>query len=127
VSAAPRPVATQVVPPPAPKATEVFFDLGAELAVTDGPDRGKHFNLTKPAITIGRSGARQNDVTLSDASVSREHAKIIYSAAEKTFRLINESATNPVRLNGNAVDTALIKDGDTLQLGSTIFKFNKRA
>jgi len=127
VSAAPRSVATQVVPPPAPKATEIFFDLGADLAVTAGPDNGKRFSLTKPTITLGRSGARQNDITLSDSTVSREHAKIIYSTAEKTFRLINESTTNPVRLNGNPIDTAVIKDGDTLQLGSTIFKFSRKA
>jgi hypothetical protein len=126
-AAAPRAsAATQVVPPPAAKATEVFFDLGMELVITDGPDKGKRFPLTKTAITLGRSGSRQNDVTLSDGTVSREHAKIIYAAAEKTFRLINESTTNPARLNGNPIDAVAIKDGDTIQIGSTIMKFSKK-
>ena len=127
-AAPPRPAsaATQVVPPPAPKATEIYFDLGMELSVTDGPDRGKRFPFTKPTMTIGRSGARQNEITLSDGTVSREHAKIIYAAAEKTFRLINESTTNPARLNGNPIDAVVIKDGDTIQVGSTILKFGKK-
>jgi hypothetical protein len=120
-----RGAATQLVPPPAAKATEVFFDLRAELVINDGPDRGKRFNLTKTTITIGRSGARQNDVTLSDSTVSREHAKIIYSVNEKTFRLINESATNPARLNGNPVDTAILNDSDTIQTGATVFQFKR--
>jgi hypothetical protein len=127
VNAAPRAMATQVVPPPAPKATEVYFDLGMELVATDGPDRGKRFPITKPTITMGRGGARQNDITLSDGTVSREHAKIIYAAAEKTYRLINESATNPARLNGNPIDAVVIKDGDTIQVGATILKFGKKA
>jgi pSer/pThr/pTyr-binding forkhead associated (FHA) protein len=124
----PRPssAATQVVPPPAAKGTEIYFDLGMELSVTDGPDRGKRFPLTKSTITIGRSGSRQNEITLSDSTVSREHAKVIYAAAEKTFRLINESTTNPARLNGNPIDAAVIKDGDTIQVGSTIMKFSKK-
>jgi hypothetical protein len=129
VNAAPQrsaSAATQVVPPPAAKATEIYFDLGMELSITDGPDRGKRFPFTKPTITIGRAGARQNDITLSDGTVSREHAKIIYAAAEKTFRLINESTTNPARLNGTPIDAVVIKDGDTIQVGSTILKFVKK-
>lgn len=122
-----RSMATQVVPPPTPKATEIYFDLGMELVVTDGPDRGKHFPITKPTITMGRSGARQNDITLSDGTVSREHAKIICATAEKNYRLINESATNPARLNGNPIDAAAIKEGDAIQIGATILKFSKKA
>ena len=128
VSAAPKPAAaTQVMPPPAAKGTEVYFDLGMDLVVTDGPDKGKRFPITKPAITLGRTGgSRQNDVTLADGTVSREHAKILYAAAEKTFRLINESTTNPARLNGNPIDAVVIKDGDSIQIGATILKFSKR-
>jgi hypothetical protein len=121
--AVPQP--TQAVPPPAGKATEVFMELHAELTVTDGPDRDKCFNLTKPAINIGRSGGRLNEVTLSDSTVSREHARILYSSRDKTFQLINESATNPARLNGNPVDKAILKDSDTIQLGATILRFKQ--
>lgn len=108
-----------------PKSTEMFIDLGAEVVAMDGPDRGRHFNLTKPMITIGRAGGRANEITLTDHTVSREHAKIVYAMADKTFRLINESTTNPVRLNGNPVDTAQLHDNDVIQLGATSLKFKK--
>jgi pSer/pThr/pTyr-binding forkhead associated (FHA) protein len=110
---------------PAVKATEVYMELRAELTVSDGPDRGRHFNLTKPVITIGRSGGRQNDITLSDATVSREHARIVYSASDRTFQLVNESAVNPVLLNGNAVDKNMINDNDTIRMGATTLQFKR--
>ncbi len=123
---APRDAApTQVAPPPPPKATEMYLNLEAELSVAEGPDRGRKFPLTKPVVTLGRSGGRQNDIQLSDSTVSREHAKILYSTADKTFRLINESTTNPARLNGSPVDAVLVKDGDSIQLGATVLKFRK--
>lgn len=110
---------------PVSKATEVFVDLGAELQAIEGPDRGKLFQLTKPSVTLGRSGARQNDITLSDSTVSRTHAKIIYSFGEKAFMLINESTTNPVRLNNEPKETARLADNDVIQLGATVLRFKK--
>ena len=91
----------------------------------DGPDRGKHFVLTKPRIGIGRSGSRQNEVTLTDETVSREHAKIIYSSSDQSFRLINESSTNPVKVNGNAAESVLLQDDDVIKLGASSLKFKK--
>jgi len=91
--------ATRYVPPPAQAAaaaaTTLFVDLGADLVVTEGADAGNKFALTKPRITIGRAGGRQNDVTLGDPSASREHAKIVFNQADQSFRFFNESSTNP--------------------------------
>jgi hypothetical protein len=113
--------------PPAPvsKATEVFYEVGAEIEVLEGPDSGKRFRLTKPVITIGRSGERQNDVTLTDATVSRAHARIMYSMHTKTFLLINESATNPIQVNGNPIETRHINEEDSIRLGATLLKLRE--
>ncbi|MGA2262449.1 MAG: FHA domain-containing protein [Acidobacteriota bacterium] len=92
---------------------------------TCGPDRGKRFKLTKPAIAIGRGGGRQNDITLSDSTVSREHAQILFSASEMTIQLINDSTTNPARLNGGPVDKFVLKDGDIIQLGASVLQFKR--
>lgn len=122
--------ATRFVPPKpvAPAAaTTVFVDLGADLVVAEGPDAGKKFPLTKPRITLGRRGGRQNEVELSDQSVSREHAKIIYNPTDQTFNLINESVTNPARVNGTAVESALLQPNDMIQLGSTTVKFVRKS
>lgn len=57
--------------------------------------------------------------------MSREHAQILYSASELTFQLINDSTTNPARLNGNPVDKAALKDGDIIQLGASVLQFKR--
>lgn len=107
-------------------ATTIFVDLGADLVVAEGPDTGKKFPLTKPRITIGRRGGRANEVELTDQSVSREHAKIVYNPTDQTFNLINESTTNPARVNGTAIESALLQNNDLIQLGSTGLKFVRK-
>lgn len=129
---APSPdLATRFVPPPvvapaASAATVLFVDLGADLLVASGPDAGKRFPLTKPRITIGRSGGRQNEVELNDSSVSREHAKIVFTPTDQTFSLINESSINPVRVNGVASESTVLQDNSTIQLGATTLTFIRR-
>ena len=112
--------------PAAAAATTLFMDLGADLVVTEGADAGNTFQLTKPRITIGRAGGRQNDVTLADSSASREHAKIVFNQADQSFRFFNESSTNPARINGTVVESALLKHNDRIQLGATSMTFVKR-
>lgn len=116
-------LAHRAAPAPEVKATEIFRDLGAELSVLDGPEKGRAFPLTKPRIAIGRAGGRANDLTLHDDTVSREHARIVHTPADGTFRLINESGTNPVLVNGQEVESALLQDGDVIRLGATSLKF----
>src|SRR5205085_2508287 len=72
---------TRIVEAPLPALaapTEIFLDVGASVEVTNGPDEGRQFMLSKPRISIGRPGARANEITLNDDTVSREHARIVY-------------------------------------------------
>ncbi len=110
---------------PAGSATEVVTRLGGELSVSSGPDRGKSLSIGKTVCTIGRPGPRRNDLELTDTTVSREQAKIIYAAADKSFKLINESSTNPTRVNGSSVDAVVLQDGDRIEFGNTSVTFRK--
>lgn len=109
----------------AAKGTEVFTRLGGELSVSEGPDRGRNFVIGKPTTLIGRSGQRKNDFELGDATTSREQAKIIYSLTDRSFKIINESTTNPTRVNGSLVDAVVLQDGDKIEFGNTVVKFKK--
>ena len=75
-------------------------------------------------MTFGRSGRRQNDIELSDTTISREQARFVHEAETSTLRLINESATNQTKVNGQPVDNAVLKDGDIIQCGATVVKFS---
>jgi hypothetical protein len=109
----------------ASKGTEVFTRLGGELTVSEGPDRGRTFSIGKTSILIGRSGQRKNDFELTDTTTSREQAKILYNSADRLFRIVNESTTNPTRVNGNPVDSAVLQDGDKIEFGNTVVRFKK--
>jgi hypothetical protein len=133
---APMPMPTQVSSPAtqvssgsatmvASKGTEVFTRLGGELTIAEGPDRGRTFAIGKPTVLIGRSGQRKNDFELTDSTSSREQAKIIYNSADRSFKLVNESTTNPTRVNSSTVDSVVLQDGDKIEFGNTVVRFKK--
>jgi hypothetical protein len=118
---APAPIA----PPPA-DATQRFVSLGADLVVERGPDKGREFPLHKPVTTIGRPGARKNDVELADDTVSKDQASIYYDHSRRQFSIANESATNPTAVNGAQISgPTLLENGSLIELGRTILRFKK--
>lgn len=106
--------------------TQVYLNLGADIVVEKGPDKGKEFALTKLATTIGRAGARKNDIELTDDTVSKEQATINYDNAKKIFSILNESSTNPTRIGGSAVSgSAVLENNTVLEMGRTQLRFRK--
>lgn len=119
---------TAQIPYEAPEAakTQVYVDLGASLVVEKGPDSGKDFPLTKTSATIGRAGARRNDIELSDETVSKEQATIHFNNSKKAFSVVNESGTNPTKVNGAAVSgPAPLENNATVEMGKTVLRFRK--
>ena len=80
----------------------------------------KDIELTGEPLSIGRS--READIPLLDDKVSRVHCGIRLSDGE--FYLKDLKARNGTFVNGQRVeDTAKLKPGDRIQVGSTIFVF----
>ena len=78
----------------------------------------KDIELTGEPLSIGRS--READIPLLDDKVSRVHCGIRLSDGE--FYLKDLKSRNGVFVNGQRVeDTAKLKAGDRIQIGSTIF------
>lgn len=111
---------------PAPDKTQVFMSLGADLIIEKGPEKGKEFTIHKQVMTIGRPGARKNDIELADDTVSKDQASIYYDNTKKQFTIANESATNPTKVNGQHVSgPTLIENGALIEMGRTVFRFKK--
>lgn len=90
----------------------------AELRVVNGKFAGKSF----PMGFETKIGRIQGDITLEDASVSREHAVIAF--VEKGYVLKNISQTNPAILNGERISAPKsLKDGDEIVLGIIKLEF----
>jgi pSer/pThr/pTyr-binding forkhead associated (FHA) protein len=78
----------------------------------------KDIELTGEPLSIGRS--READIPLLDDRVSRVHCGIRLSGGE--FYLKDLKSRNGVFVNGQRVeDTAKLKPGDRIQIGSTVF------
>lgn len=86
----------------------------ASLRVVRGPQRGCVYDLPRTVSSIGRSP--QCDIFLNDMTVSREHALI--ASTEKGYVIADRNSYNGVWVNNEAVETKLLENGDTIQIGT---------
>lgn len=90
------------------------------LHVIGGNDRGKRFDLTLPETRIGRG--TDQDVVLSDIAVSRRHVTIHLEAGR--YRLQDLGSGNGTLVNGQRIDSHPLKDGDHIEIGQTVMRFD---
>ena len=94
--------------------TEVSY----RLEVADGPDKGRHIDITALVpmpVIIGQSATAA--FRLSDKTVSRQHAALTIEGAR--LRLVDRDSTNGTRVNGLDVKEAFLKGGETVALGDS--------
>ncbi|MCZ6862563.1 MAG: FHA domain-containing protein [Alphaproteobacteria bacterium] len=125
--------AAGVGPPVGPAATMVgVLSLADEVSEITGsvslvafPVRRGSESVTH-LVTVGRTS--NNDIVISDISVSRFHA-FLKQDANGTFQILDSGSTNGTRVNGAKVPTrgegppTNLKSGDTLRLGRVEFTF----
>jgi hypothetical protein len=93
-------------------------DLDAALVILEGDGKGKRIHLTKHRIIFGR---KQADVVLSDPEASRQHCTLLLYGE---FAVVKDMASaNGTKVNHRIVKEGLVKSGDTLQIGTTVFQF----
>lgn len=103
-----------------PIITQVFRDDPVALLVAlSGPHKGEVFKVYNGTNTIGRDDNQTVQLT-DDSTVSRGHARI--NAKDGSLTIINESATNPTKIEGQDIDERELTDGDIIQIGSTRFR-----
>jgi pSer/pThr/pTyr-binding forkhead associated (FHA) protein len=116
----------KISPAPSADKTQVFMSLGADLVCEKGPDKGREFSLHKQVTTLGRAGARSNDVEVTDDTVSKDQASIYYDGTRLTFSIANESGTNPTKVNGQQISgPTQLENGSVIEMGRTVLRFKK--
>jgi len=86
----------------------------AMLVVKRGPNVGSTFILNQPVMTAGRHPV--SDIFLDDITVSRRHAEFRNENGE--FRVVDLGSLNGTYRNREAVDSAVLANGDVLQVGN---------
>jgi Inner membrane component of T3SS, cytoplasmic domain len=94
---------------------------GPFLEQLSGKEKGKIFEISADRISIGRSD--NNDIVVMSEAVSRFHA-VIELDAEGNYVIKDNQSKNGIQVNGKSVPAAIMKDGDVVQVGTFVFRFN---
>ena len=96
---------------------DTLGDLGLQgdvLVVRSGGGRsGETFALAESPTVIGRSP--ECGVFLDDVTVSRKHA--VFTQDADRWRLDDQGSLNGTYVNRERVDSAVLSDGDEIQIG----------
>ena len=84
-----------------------------------GFELGKKYNLNAPSLVIGRSS--KCDIQIDQESISRNHSKIVNTG--KSIMMRDLGSTNGTYVNDEPIDEYVMRDGDLIKIGRTIFKF----
>lgn len=95
------------------------------LVVVEGPGRGANVPLTVGMNAVGRGDDVNARVDFGDEAISRDaHAFITYDHEQRKFLLSHAGKANVVRLNDDAVVTAMeMADRDKIRIGDTTLQF----
>ncbi len=89
------------------------------LRVTTGDGQIFTYPIAKDKVTLGRS--KDNDLVISDNTVSRHHAEIRKS--DKGHIIVDLGSYNGTKLNGKLVQIAPLSHEDVVQVGLTKLMF----
>jgi pSer/pThr/pTyr-binding forkhead associated (FHA) protein len=91
------------------------------LEQVGGPGAPREFVLDLPELIIGRSP--QANISIDDNGISRQHCAIRRAGPE--FGFVDLNSANGVYLNTVKTHAAILREGDTLQLGDAVFLFHE--
>jgi pSer/pThr/pTyr-binding forkhead associated (FHA) protein len=86
------------------------------LFVESGKDKGKEYVLQEGETGVGRG--IDNDVILTDVSVSRKHLRVLRDGANLVLRDLGSG--NGTTVNGKRVHQIVLSEGDRIELGETV-------
>jgi two-component system, cell cycle response regulator len=89
------------------------------LVVIYGSELGKKYNLNSSSLVVGRSS--KCDIQIDQESISRNHSKIVNTG--KSILIRDLGSTNGTYVNDEPIDEYILRDGDLIKIGRTIFKF----
>ncbi len=82
-----------------------------------GPGAPRRIELNGVQIVVGREG----DISIPSAQISRTHLRLSRQGAD--YRCVDLESRNGVYLNGIRVHSAVLREGDRLQLGDVVFLY----
>jgi pSer/pThr/pTyr-binding forkhead associated (FHA) protein len=91
------------------------------LAQVEGPGAPRDFVLQLDEMVVGRS--LQANISVEGGGISRQHFKLRKSGPEYTATDLDSA--NGTFLNGVKTHSAVLREGDVLQIGELIFVYHE--
>jgi pSer/pThr/pTyr-binding forkhead associated (FHA) protein len=91
------------------------------LAQTAGEGAPRLYKLDQPRAVVGR--ADDAEVRLSSQQASRQHAVLTRNGDDYT--ICDNDSRNGILLNGLRVHSAVLRDGDLLQIADCMFIYHE--
>jgi transcriptional regulator of acetoin/glycerol metabolism len=93
------------------------------LVLLHGQVRGgcRRFTVGTQPVQLGREPAGEHSIELDDSRASRRHAEIEWSEIERAHWIRDVGSRNGVYLSGAQVARELLRVGDILRIGKTVF------
>lgn len=92
------------------------------LQMIAGPGAPKTWELFLDEAVVGR--AIEADISVNSTDLSRRHM-VLRRTGPSQYTVIDLESRNGIYLNGVRVHSALLHDGDNLQLGTVMFVFHE--
>lgn len=89
------------------------------LELVAGPNKGRVIELSSERISLGR--AAENEIVLSGEGISRQHA--IMTLVDGQWIIRDNESKNGILVNAEKVPEAYLKNGDLVQIGHFVFRF----
>jgi transcriptional regulator with GAF, ATPase, and Fis domain len=93
--------------------------MNAVLRAISGPLQGAVFRLDHEDVSIGRHSS--NHLCIGDLSVSRSHCVLRYTGTD--FAVVDRGSHNGTLVNSNPANGDILRPGDQLGVGKTVFEF----
>lgn len=104
---------------PTPKITDVGVLPVAVLITEMKNNETPRFTLDRPRVDLGRGA--ENDLVISDPSVSKKHATICL--VDNRWELTDNDSSNGLTVNGRSVKKIFLEHGDKIEIGGAILRF----
>jgi pSer/pThr/pTyr-binding forkhead associated (FHA) protein len=92
---------------------DVEWTASAMVVVERGPIAGSRFPLHQAVTSAGRDP--RGDIFLDDVTVSRRHAEFRSERGE--LQVVDMDSLNGTYVNGRPIDSAVLTNGDEIQMG----------
>lgn len=89
-----------------------------KVVVITGPSADKEFPLEADEVTLGRG--TDNGISIPDVSVSRHHVRLERDG--DAFAVVDLKSGNGTKVNGAREDRMVLRHGDEITLGDTMFQ-----